>query len=55
MKTRNATQIVGFDELSLGGWDPTNGKRLWETYAKGRFRFQRANTRSHGEWARSYV
>ncbi|MFO0922216.1 MAG: PQQ-binding-like beta-propeller repeat protein [Pirellulales bacterium] len=34
MKTRNATQIVGFDELSLGGWDPTNGKRLWEHMPK---------------------
>ena len=23
-------QIVGYDEVSLGGWDPATGKRLWE-------------------------
>ncbi len=23
------TQIVGYDSVSLGGWDPASGKRLW--------------------------
>lgn len=23
-------QIVGYDQTSLGGWDPASGKRLWE-------------------------
>ncbi|MFT4689187.1 MAG: outer membrane protein assembly factor BamB [Limisphaerales bacterium] len=23
-------QIVGYDSAGLGGWDPSNGKRLWE-------------------------
>ncbi len=24
------TQIVGYDEISLGGWDPKTGERLWK-------------------------
>ena len=23
-------QVVGYDDISLGGWDPATGKRLWE-------------------------
>ena len=26
---RGVQQIVGYDEKSLGGWDPATGKRLW--------------------------
>jgi outer membrane protein assembly factor BamB len=26
----NVRQIVGYDSISLGGWDPKTGKRLWK-------------------------
>jgi len=26
----NVRQIVGYDAISLGGWDPNSGKRLWK-------------------------
>ncbi|MHC4173215.1 MAG: PhnD/SsuA/transferrin family substrate-binding protein [Planctomycetota bacterium] len=30
----NVRQIVGYDAISLGGWDPNSGKRLWELLPK---------------------
>ena len=29
-KFGNVRQIVGYDSISLGGWDPDTGKRLWQ-------------------------
>lgn len=29
-KFGNVRQIVGYDSISLGGWDPETGKRLWQ-------------------------
>ena len=26
----NVRQIVGYDSISLGGWDPKTGRRLWK-------------------------
>lgn len=26
----NVRQIVGYDAMSIGGWDPNNGRRLWK-------------------------
>jgi outer membrane protein assembly factor BamB len=28
-KVAGRKQLIGYDEASLGGWDPDNGKRLW--------------------------